>query len=67
MTLKNAAFLALIGLTLLSVLLLADFITAVLGVMRDVIPVMALLKSLVYTFASVSLALFFYVFHKAQS
>jgi hypothetical protein len=67
MTLKNAAFLALIGLTLLSVLLLADFITAVLGVMRDVIPVMALLKSLVYTFASVSLAVFFYVFHKAQS
>jgi hypothetical protein len=64
---KSAAFLALIALSLLSLLLLADLITNVLGVLRDVIPAMALLRSLVYTFASVSLAVFFYVFHKAQS
>jgi hypothetical protein len=67
MNLKNAAFLALIALSLLSVLLLADLITNALGVLRDIIPAMALLKSLVYTFASVSLAVFFYVFHKTQS
>ena len=67
MNLKSAAFLALIALSLLSVLLLADLITNVLGVLRDFIPVMALLKSLVYTFASVSLAVFLYVFHKTQS
>ena len=67
MNLKSAAFLALIALSLLSLLLLADLITNVLGVLRDVVPAMALLRSLVYTFASVSLAVFFYVFHKAQS
>ena len=66
MNLKSAAFLALIALSLLSVLLLADLITNFLGVLRDFIPVMALLKSLVYTFASVSLAVFFYLFHKTQ-
>ena len=64
---KSAAFLALIALSLLSVLLLADLITNFLGVLRDFIPVMALLKSLVYTFASLSLAVFFYLFHKTQS
>ena len=67
MNLKSAAFLALIALSLLSVLLLADLITNFLGVLRDFIPVMAFLKSLVYTFASVSLAVFFYLFHKTQS
>ena len=67
MNLKSAAFLALIALSLLSVLLLADLITNVLGFVRDLIPVMALLKSLVYTVSSLSLAVFFYVFHKTQS
>ncbi len=67
MNLKSAAFLALIAMSLLSVLLLADLITNLLGVLRDFIPVMALLKSLVYTFASVTLAVFFYIFHKSQS
>ncbi len=46
---------------------LVDLITIFLGVLRDFIPVMALLKSLVYTFASLSLAVFFYLFHKTQS
>ena len=67
MSLKNAAFLALIALSLLSVLLLADLITNILGVLRGFIPVMALLKSLAYAFASVSLAAFFYFFHNTQS
>ncbi len=67
MNLKSAAFLALIALSLLSVLMLADLITNLLGVLRDFIPVMALLKSLVYTFASVTMAVFFYIFHRAQS
>ena len=67
MNLKSAAFLALIALSLLSVLMLADLITNLLGVLRDFIPVMALLKSLVYTLSSLSLAVFFYVFHKTQS
>jgi hypothetical protein len=66
MSLKNAALLALIGQVLLTVLLAADLITMVLGFARDVIPLMTLLRSLVYVLVSLSLAVFFYVFHKTQ-
>ena len=43
MSLKNAAFLALIGTLLLTILVAADFIKAVSGVLNDVVPAMALL------------------------
>jgi len=67
MTLKNAAALALIGALLLTVLLAADFIRTVLGILGGAIPAMELLRSLVYLFASLGLTVFFYVFHKTQS
>jgi hypothetical protein len=67
MSLKNAALLALIGMVLLTVLVVSNFISTVLGVMRDLIPAMALLTSLVHVFACLSLLVFFYVFHRAQS
>ena len=67
MSLKNAALLALIGTILLTVLVLAHFIFTVLGVMREVIPAMALLTSLVHLFASLSVLVFFYVFYRKQS
>jgi len=61
MTSKNAASFAFIGTLLLSLLLLADFVTALLGVMRDIVPAMALLRSLVYLIASISVAFYFFV------
>jgi hypothetical protein len=67
MTLKNAALLALIGTLLLAILVVADFIKAVSGVLNDVIPAMALLRSLIYLLAILSVTAFFYVFHRAQS
>jgi hypothetical protein len=67
MSLKNAALLALIGTILLTVLVLAHFITTILGVMHELIPAMALLTSLVHLFASLSLLVFFYVFYRNQS
>ena len=67
MSLKNAALLALIGTILLTVLVAAHFISTVLGVMREVIPAMALLTSLVHLFASLSVLVFFYVFYRKQS
>ena len=67
MSLKNAALLALIGTVLLTVLVLAHFITTILGVIRDLIPAMALLTSLVHLFASLSVLVFFYVFYRNQS
>lgn len=67
MTLKNAASVALIGMLLLTILLVADFITTVLGVARGFIPSMALLRSLIYLVASMTVTVFFYVFDRAQS
>jgi len=67
MSLKNAALLALVGIVLLTVLVVAGFISTLLGVMRDLIPAMALLTSLVHVFASLSVLVFFYVFYRAQS
>lgn len=67
MSLKNAALLALIGMILLTILLAADFFNAVLGVMRDVVPAIALLRSLIYLLVSMSVTVFLYFFHKTQS
>jgi len=66
MSLKNAALLALIGTILLTVLIVVSFISTLLGVMRDVIPAMTLLTSLVHVFTCVTVVVFFYVFHRAQ-
>ncbi|MGD0698042.1 MAG: hypothetical protein ABSA41_17985 [Terriglobia bacterium] len=67
MSLKNAALLALIGMILLTVLVGANFISTVSGVVRGLIPAMALLTSLVDLFASLSVVVFFYVFYRKQS
>ena len=67
MTLKSAALLALIGSVLLTALLTWDFIVNVLNVARGLVPAVVLLSSLIYAFGALSLAVFFYVFHKAQS
>jgi hypothetical protein len=67
MTLKNAALLALVGMTLLTILLIAGLITDVSGVVRGLIPAMRLLTSFIYAFAGVSVVVFLYAFHKAQS
>jgi len=67
MTIKTAAFLALVGMVLLTVLVTVDFIATLTGVLHDVVPAMALLRSLVHLFASFAVTVFFYVFHRAQT
>ena len=67
MTLKNAAFLALIGMILATVLLVAGFISDVLNVAQGLIPAMRLLTSFIHAFAGLSMVVFLYTFHKAQS
>jgi hypothetical protein len=67
MSIKSAAFLALIGTLVLSVLLTADLINAILGVARGLIPSMALLRMLVYWFAGVTVTIFFFAFRRAQA
>ena len=67
MTLKNAASFALIGMTLQTVLLAAGFIRDFSAFLSGVVAAMELLKSGIHLLASLSVAVFLYVFHKAQS
>jgi hypothetical protein len=67
MTLKSAAFFALIGMILLTVLLALGFIRDVSAILAGAIAAMALLKSFIHLLASLSVTIFLYVFHKAQS
>ena len=67
MTLKNAAFFALIGITLLTVMLAAGFIRDFSGFLSGAVAAMALLKSGIHLLASLSVAVFLYVFYKEQS
>jgi hypothetical protein len=67
MTLKHASMLALIGTVLLAILLVADLILNLMSIVRGLIPAVMLLTSLIYAFAALSVAVFFYAFHRAQS
>ena len=67
MTLKSAAFLALIGMILLTIILVVSLINTILGVARDVIPAITLLTSIIRVFASITVLEFFLVFYRAQS
>jgi amino acid transporter len=67
MTLKNAALLALMGTILATVLLTWTFIMTALNVLRGLTPPLILFPWFIYAFACFSVAVFFYVFHRAQS
>jgi len=43
---------------LVMALLIADFINLLLGVMRDIVPMVMLLRSLIYTLASIGVTIF---------
>ncbi len=67
MSLKNAAFLALTGMLLLTILTAADFVNALMASIRNLIPAVVVLRSAIYLFASVCVALFLYVFGRTQA
>lgn len=66
MRLKNAALFALIGMILLTVLLAAGFIRDLLSFVRGAVAAITLLTSGIHLLASLSVAVFLYVFHKSQ-
>jgi hypothetical protein len=66
MTLKNAALLALIGTILMTALLVWDFAFTFLNVLRNLVPAATLFSSLIYAFGSLTVMVFFFVFHRAQ-
>jgi len=67
MSLKNAAFFAWICTTLLTILLAVGFLRDVSAILAGTIAAVTLLKSLIYLLASLSVAVFLFVFYKAQS
>jgi len=67
MTLKTAAFFAFIGMTMLTVMLAILFIRDVSSLMAGATAVISVLASFIRFLASLSVAVFLYVFHKAQS
>jgi hypothetical protein len=66
MRLKNASFLALIGSLMLTALLVANLIYAIENVMQGLAPAMTLFASIIHSFAAFAVAIFFFVFHRAQ-
>jgi hypothetical protein len=67
MTLKSAALFALVGMILLTVVLALGFIRDLSGFTAGAVAAMAMLISLIHLLASLSVTVFLYVFHKAQS
>jgi hypothetical protein len=67
MTLKNTSFLALVGMGLVTILLIVGLITDISGVAQGIIAPVRLLTSIIYAFAGLTVVLFLYAFHKAQS
>jgi hypothetical protein len=67
MTLKNAALFALVGMTLLTILLAVVFIRDVSAFVAGAIAAMAFLVSLIHLLAGLGVTVFLYVFFKAQS
>ncbi len=66
MTLKNASFLALIGMLLVTILVAVHFFDTIVGVSRDIVPAMEIVPCLVYLFAAIAMTLFFWVFSRSQ-
>jgi len=67
MTLKSAALFALIGMVLMTVFLAAGFIRDFTGLVSGAVAPLAVLQSGVKLLAGLSVTVFMYVFHKAQS
>ena len=65
MTLKGAALLALIGMALVTASALI-FVFNFLNVLRGVQPPVVLVSSFLYAFGCLTLAVFFFVFHRSQ-
>lgn len=67
MTLKGAAFFALICMALLTLLLLSGFIRDVSASMAGAIAAVTLLASLIHLLASLSVTVFLFVFYRSHS
>ena len=55
-----------VGTILMTILLVWNFVSNVFNVLRDLVPAVTLFSSLIYAFGSLSVMVFFFVFHRAQ-
>ena len=67
MSLKTAAFFALIGMILLTVLDAAGFLRDLTAFLHDAVAAMALLAAAIHLLASLSVTVFLFVFYRAQA
>jgi len=67
MTLKTAALLALIGMALLTAVLAVVFIRDLSALSAGAIAPVTLSNALVHLFASLTMTIFLFVFHRVQS
>jgi hypothetical protein len=67
MSTKAASFLAFVGMRILTVLVIAGLLRDISGVFRYFVPMLRLVRSVVYTFASVTATVTFFVFYKRES
>ena len=66
MNLKNAALLALVGTILMTVPLVWNLVFIFVNALRDLVPMVSLFSSFIYAFGCLTVAGFFYAFHRAQ-
>ncbi len=66
MNLRNAAFLAAIGMIILTALLLFDFAENLIATLRSLIPAVTIFRSVIYAFASLTVTIFFFAFYRRQ-
>jgi hypothetical protein len=66
MTLRSAAVFALIAIALLTILVTVRLVVDLSGMVRGFVPAITVLASLIEWLASLSLVVFFAVFHKTQ-
>jgi hypothetical protein len=66
MNLKTAAFLALIGMILLTVLDAAVFLRDLSGMLQSAVAAMTVLASAIHLFASLTLAIFLFAFFRTR-
>jgi hypothetical protein len=63
---KSASFLALIGMVPVSVVLIVRLLLDILNALRGLIPAATVALEMIYAFAAVTVAVFFYVFYKSH-
>jgi hypothetical protein len=66
MSLKSAALLALVGTSLVTLVLLVNLARDGWALLDGVVPVVRFVTSLIRALAGVSVVVFLYIFHKAQ-